>query len=465
MTTRRWLAAAAIAVSTIISVAVLPDPVSASTDTVTNCNASGPGSLAAVVAGAVSGDTVTFSSTLSACTDGVITLGGTVELDTNLTITGPGAAPLTVSGNNTVGVFAVASGVTATISGLTIEAGGDNYDGGGVFNEGTLTIKDSTLMNNNSGIGGAISNVGGTLNITDTTLMDNNANDLGGAIWNDSDSTVTITDSTLLNDGADAGGGLWNDGTASITDSTLSGDNAGNANGGGGVVNYGTLGVTASTLSQNSGGGIVNGGVAELAATIVVDSSSGSDCSGDVSDAGYNLDDDGSCGFSTAVHSQSDVDADLGYVEDNGGPTLTQAPMPGSPALDQIPLGTTADGMSLCPGTDQRGVARPQGARCDLGALELVPAPQAITSPDAVIATSRSPFSFTVTTTGIPVPSLSEKGRLPNHVAFVAAGDGTATISGTPRLPGVHHVTITATFTGTTVDVVTQTFTLTVVRR
>jgi hypothetical protein len=301
--------------------------------------------------------------------------------------------------------------------------------------------------------------------MSDSTLTDNNANDLGGGIWNDSDSTATISDSTLLNDGADAGGGLWNDGTATITDSTLSGDNAGDSGGGGSVLNYGTLVVTASTLSDATGGGIVNGGVASLAATIVVDSSSGSDCSGGVTDAGFNLDDDGSCGFSTADHSQSDVDPELGFVEDNGGPTLTQAPMPGSPALDQIPLGTTANGMSLCPGTDQRGVPRPQEARCDLGALELVPAPQAISSRNAVVTTSRSAFSFTVTTTGIPVPSLTEKGRLPNHVAFVDGGDGTAIISGTPPLPGIHHLTITATFTGTTRNVVTQAFTLTVVRR
>jgi hypothetical protein len=451
--------------STVIVVAGVPDPVGASTDTVTNCNASGPGSLAAVVAGATSGDTVTFSSSLSACTDGLITLAGTIDIDTDLTITGPGAAALTVSGNNTVGVFAVAAGVTATISGLTIGSGGDNYDGGGVYNEGTLTIDDTTLMNDNSGIGGAISNVGGTLNVRDSTLTDDNADDLGGAIFNDGGSTASITDSILLDDGADAGGGLWNDGTATITDSTLSGDNAGNGGDGGGVLNYGTLVVSASTLSDNSGGGIVNGGVTSLAATIVVDSSSGEDCSGGVTDAGYNLDDDGSCGFSVADHSQSGVDPDLGFVENNGGPTLTQAPMPGSPALDQIPLGTTANGMSLCPGTDQRGVSRPQGPRCDLGAVELVPVSQAISSPNAVVTTSRSPFSFTVTTTGIPVPSLAEKGRLPNHVAFIADGEGTATISGTPRQPGVHHLTITATFSGTTTNVVTQTFTLTVVHR
>jgi hypothetical protein len=54
----------------------------------------------------------------------------------------------------------------------------------------------------------------------------------------------------------------------------------------------------------------------------------------------------------------------LGPLQDNGGPTWTHALLPGSPAIDRGEAGQ-------CPATDQRGVSRPQGAGCDLGAFEL----------------------------------------------------------------------------------------------
>jgi len=83
---------------------------------------------------------------------------------------------------------------------------------------------------------------------------------------------------------------------------------------------------------------------------------------------GYNLDSGVSCGLSrttdlTATH------ALLGPLTANGGPTPTQALLPGSPAIDHG--GSSATG---CPATDQRGVGRPQGASCDMGAYERVSA-------------------------------------------------------------------------------------------
>lgn len=140
------------------------------------------------------------------------------------------------------------------------------------------------------------------------------------------------------------------------------------------------------------------------------------------------------------------MDPDLGPLEDNGGLTPTEAPGPGSPALDQIPLGATAQATTLCPGVDQRGVTRPQGTACDIGAVDLVPSPPAITSSDAPTFTVGTAQSFVITTTGLPVPSLVEKGRLPDHLVFVDNGDGTATISGTAIKKGVRHLMITATF-------------------
>ena len=72
-----------------------------------------------------------------------------------------------------------------------------------------------------------------------------------------------------------------------------------------------------------------------------------------------NLDDDGSCAGFTQVD-----DPLIGPLADNGGPTLTHALLPDSPALD-------AGDNALCSATDQRGVARPQNDVCDIGAFEL----------------------------------------------------------------------------------------------
>jgi hypothetical protein len=253
-----------------------------------------------------------------------------------------------------------------------------------------------------------------------------------------------------------------------LTASTLSG-NSSTGEGGGIFTAVGVLDLTESTLSNNrgtgGGGGIYNdSGTLSAAGTIVADSSAGADCAGFqnvTDDAGYNLADDGSCGF-TGPHSMSDTDPYLGPLNNNGGPTATQAPALGSPALDQIPLGTTGNGVTLCPGTDQRGVARPQGPECDIGAVELV-VPRDITSTNNATATAGSPFSFTVDTSGNPVPVITEIGALPKHLTFTDNHNGTATLSGTPKTAGVTRLTIKATFgKGTTKYVVRQAFTLTV---
>ena len=369
---------------------------SAATQTVTNCNDSGSGSLRQAVLNANSGDIIAFALSPSCST---ITLSSTIDIDTSVTIAGSGASALAVSGDGAVGVVEVASAVTVSISGLTIEDG-NAEGGGGIFNNGTLTVTNSTLSNNtanNAGVGG---------------------------------------------------GGIYNDGTLTVANSTLSNNSAGFD--GGGIY-------------------IVTGGIS-VAATIVTDSA-GRDCfdggyegGSSITDAGYNLDSDGTCGFSGANHSQSGVDPDLGALQANGGPTETQAPGTGSPVLNQIPLGTLGNGIALCPGADQRGTARPQGTECDIGAVELVVSQaKAITSAESAATTVRTSFSFTVTTTGSPVPRITKTGSLPKYVKLTDNGDGTATISGTPKKTGTYHLKIRATFgKGKTKTVVTQAFTLTV---
>ena len=97
--------------------------------------------------------------------------------------------------------------------------------------------------------------------------------------------------------------------------------------------------------------------------TIVANNTPGGDCGNtEVTSEGHNLDSDGTCGLS-GPGDQSATDPQLGALRDNGGPTFTRALLPGSPAID-------AGEDVGCPATDQRGVPRPQGPACDIGAYE-----------------------------------------------------------------------------------------------
>ncbi len=223
------------------------------------------------------GSEIEFDPTVFA-TPQTIKLTSTLELNEPAgpeLIDGPGASLVTVSGNNAVEVFQVASGATATLTGLTISDGRAGF-GGGIGNRGTLTVTDCTLSDNQATSGGGIDN-SGTLTVTGGTIENNSAfgtstsTGSGGGI-NNVGGTVTITGTTLAsNQAADftsVGGGIENNGgVMSITDSTLSDNSAnGTTSEGGGIDNEGagTLTIAGSTLSGNSafagsGGGIFNG--------------------------------------------------------------------------------------------------------------------------------------------------------------------------------------------------------------
>jgi hypothetical protein len=189
---------------------------SAATITVTNTNDSGPGSLREAVANAASGDTINFNVPYPA----TITLGSTLTIDKNLTISGPGAANLAISGAGAVRVFSIGScssisvpcsGITTTISGVTIENGSGYYGGGGVYNTGTLIINKCTLTVNSSNTangGGAIYNYQGVITLTNSTISGNSVANVGFGYGG-------------------SGGGILNAfGRLTVSNSTLSGNSA-----------------------------------------------------------------------------------------------------------------------------------------------------------------------------------------------------------------------------------------------
>jgi hypothetical protein len=227
----------------------------------------------------------------------------------------------------------------------------DGCAGGGIFNYdfGTVTVDHSTFAGNSAAGGGAIGNWRGMMTVTNSTFSRNSASN-GGAISNDPESTLTVSNSTFSGNSANSsGGGIFNYvfGTATVSNSTLSGNSAA------------------------AGGGTYNaGGMLTLKNTIVANSPSGGNCYGPITDGGGNL------SYPDITCPGINADPLLGPLQDNGGPTETMALGEGSAALD-----AADDAICAAPpvnNLDQRGVTRPQGTQCDIGAVEQVQEPSAV---------------------------------------------------------------------------------------
>ena len=361
------------------------------------------------------GNTITFDPTVfKPATLTTITLTkGPLELTHDVTITGPGAAQVAVSGGNLTTVFAVERNVTAEIDGLMITKGKgsstissfSNASGGGIFNAGTLALKEDSIRANSANVGGGIANdTFGTLTISNSTIahnpntaanrfplggglfnfgivtvtnstIANNRADSGGGFFNQGD--VTVTNSTIANNGADFGGAIFQEfGAATITNSTIANNSAGNT--GGGIFQHQSdLTVTNSTIANNSafgaGGGIYGefGGVTATNSIIAnndhgdwlgtaANNTSSNNLIGVGGDSRLTNGVNGNIVGTTA----SPVNPLLGPLANHGGPTQTMALLPGSPAIDKGGITTLQ--------FDQRGApfARVAGAAVDIGAFE-----------------------------------------------------------------------------------------------
>ncbi len=310
-----------------------------------------------------------------------------------------------------------------TVTGSSVSGNGGDFGAGIDNGYGTVHLSGDTVSNNTTiseGAGGGIyngSNVNGlsALTITGSTLSGNGApGGVGGAIDNDL-GTASVGYSLLSGNTAYSGGGVANSGTATVTSSSLVADNA--TQYGGGLDNSagGSFSAAGTTVSGNGagyeGGGIYNAGTTTLTTTIVANSTSGLDCSGPIVSTGYNLDDDGSCGFGGT--SLSDVPSGLSSsgLQNNGGPTQTIALVPGSSAVGAVPSS------ALCAGTDQRGAARP--VPCDIGAYDSAGLAQVITF------TSTAPTSAIV---GGPTYPVTATGGASGNAIGLAIASSSASI-------------------------------------
>ena len=350
----------------------------------------------------------------------------------------------TVSGNSTTELLADGGGISAEESVLTLTrstvsgnstAYPDRASGGGISTVGgTLNLTDSTVFGNaTKGGGGGISATRGTLMLTGTTVSENSSMSGGGIYIGGS--TLTLLDSTLSGNSSVFGGGgvLGFQGTLTVVNSTVSGNAAGSLGGGiqlstsssqtqtasitnstisgntavgdgGGLYNLSSVAVIHQTTITNNtaqtgfGSGIAGGSAGsrtEIAASIIAGNTTtdvhNANSGPSLYSNGFNLIGTGNALDEFTNNDQTNVaDPRLAPLADNGGPTRTHAPLPGSPAInaggnatlpaDVHDLDGDGDAAEPLP-VDQRGFARvidlfgianPAGV-LDIGAVESEP--------------------------------------------------------------------------------------------
>jgi predicted outer membrane repeat protein len=447
-----------------VTVSPTPTPVASPTPTatptpppntiiVTNTNDSGPGSLRQALADATDGYTITFVVT------GTIQLtSGELFIGKNINISGPGALYLAVSANYESRVFHIEHfmPVSVSISGLTIRngnssagSGGGIYafnanltlsdcvvsdngapggGGGGIYTADSAALIENCLFLNNSAAsrdGGAIYIIGAccgpqaSLDLRTSTIKGSYAIN-GGAIYNTENVALTITDSTISNNQASHnGGGICNTGFVGyvpglyLTNSTVS-DNTAAA---GGAIYQDTSDTGAfsqiqnSTLAGNTVGTIWSYGsmaTVQLTNTVLKGGTTGATILGGmITSHGFNLSSDNAGGYLNGPGDQINTDPLLGPLQDNGGPTLTHALLPGSPAINAGDPSFTPP-----PVYDQRGRGydRVRNGRLDTGSFE-VQEPVSTPTPTSTPTASPTPTA-TSSVSPIPTPTATPTATL-----------------------------------------------------
>ena len=359
-------------------------------------------------------------------------LNGDLDITDSVNILGAGPGSTLIDGNGAVTgdrVFQITG--TVTISGVTIEHGRSSNFGGGLVNNGRLTLVNTIVYSNvvsglNDWGGGIYSS--GPLTITHSSIRENatgNHNAYGGGIMNNgplliinstisgnvtysgtntvgpggglytAGYTATVVDSTFNDNAAGAGGGIYKAGYPLIViNSTLSGNHSTGGGGGlyaaSGAANLFNVTITQNQANSDNAGGGVGGGVANdgggtltFANSIIAQNSKVvtrhpfpllvlDDCYGAVTSQGFSLLSNVDTGYCAVSGAYQPADPLLGPLADNGGPTLTHALLPGSPAIDGGNPAGCSDNAGATLTTDQRGFGRPTPGQgiCDIGAFE-----------------------------------------------------------------------------------------------
>lgn len=367
-----------------------------------------------------------------------------------------------------------------------VSAVGGASQGGGIYNEGSLLLSAVSLFGNAAhggaggkgadespgryatpgamggrGVGGAIANFGTNTMVNVTLALNRTIGGDGGLGGFKYGCPIERNG----NGGDGIGGGVFNSGRFSATNCTIwANDSAGglatNLPAGCTVRRDGLRGTGFAASIQNTGG------VATLVNSILGNPASSSNCVGVIIDLGHNICSDASAAF-TAPASLNSTDPKLGPLADNGGTTRTISLESGSPAIDAADNGQ-------CPPTDQRGVSRPVGVACDIGAFEgsdgfHYPTLSQTFTPSLILTGTLATLRFTLSNTSSRTWSnITFTNQLPAQVLVaqdsnlhfdcggaVFASNGTITVSGVSLTPN-HSCSVTVDVTCLTVGTYTN---------
>jgi len=464
---RRCAIATAVSVLSLLIGATTADAV---TLTVTSTSDSGAGSLRQTIAEASPGETIA----LPASTSPYLVTSGTIHVEKNLTIMGAGASSTVISGMGTAENGLEIGNANVTVDGLTLTGMGDialdltegeltlsgvvvtgdgkeTIDGGGISTSEntTLTVNASSIESNQGNEGGGVF-IDGEATINNSTIA-NNVSQHGDGGGLQSRGTLTLSGDTIArNTGHSSGGGLFVEKQATIVNSTIVENQA---MFGAGIESRGMLTLLNDTIARNQSGGPADGGgiagTATATNTIIAENTDKEgavdNCRDSLTSNGPNLENGSECKFSIGK-----ANPVIGPLANNGGPTQTEKLLAGSAAIE---AGTNTG----CPTTDQRGVVRPVGPLCDIGAVEFAP-PAATTGTATSITQSSATLNGVVNSLGLGGlswhfqwgPSTSYGNQTPNTTSAAFGSEGVAaTISGLPAGSTIHYQLVVSDSEGT----------------
>ena len=246
-------------------------------------------------------------------------------------------------------------GAVVTLNSIRVQNNVATNMGGGITTSSATTIRNATISGNHAGIVGVP------------------GQGIGGGLMAGGDQPISIEQSTIANNRAlNMGGGIGSVQIGTdlrLINSTVSGNSAPNA---GGIEIEEPVLLQHTTIVENQGGGIR---VNDPNATVVLQNSiiannGEANCTFNfvslVLKGDRNLIGDNSCPFVVPGTNLFNTNPQLGPLQNNRGDTETHELLPGSPAIN-------GGNNSVCTPTDQRGLARPQGPNCDIGAFEVAP--------------------------------------------------------------------------------------------
>jgi CSLREA domain-containing protein len=352
----------------------------------------------------------------------------------------------------------LSGGGTFTLRNITLRDGDLTgvQTGGAIFALGGTVIDNVLFLNNKAVTGGAIHvTAGGNATITNSRFENNSVTFEGGAIENLG--TLSVNNSTFTANRSDfKGGALRLFGTAAITRSTFTGNTA--VTDAGALVSFGTLTVTSSTFADNGKNALLlqdgtadlrhltvasnrDGGLARLSADVtlrnsIVAGNAGLDVSGTLNAASSNN-----------LINMTAAAAGIGTLANNGGPTQTIAPLPGSPAVNAA---IAMAGIDL----DQRGLPRVAAGLPDIGAVEVQTTAPKVTSYKVLYGNGRSfeligatrvnlPWAITGIQVTFDQAVTGTAGSLAGLAVGSVTGSGTATLTWTLAAPVLTAVVAT----------------------